>query len=163
MLGRKEGIEQLFLRLRRNADAVIADSDFDAVAEVLGRGGKRWLVVASLRLGFALRGGVEAVGNEVEERPRNLLWEQIDLSGGRVKGPFKGDSEALLLSPRPVIGEIEALIDQGVNIDRPVLSRAVTRMQQHVLDDRIGALAVLNNLVEIALQRIGDLADLCAQ
>ena len=36
-------------------------------------------------------------------------------------------------------------------------------MQQHVLDDRVGALAVLHDLVEIALQRIGDLADLCAQ
>ena len=36
-------------------------------------------------------------------------------------------------------------------------------MQQHVLDDRVGALAVLHHLVEIALQHIGDLADLGAQ
>jgi hypothetical protein len=36
-------------------------------------------------------------------------------------------------------------------------------MQQHVLDYRIGALAVLDNFVEIALQGFGDLADLCAQ
>ena len=35
-------------------------------------------------------------------------------------------------------------------------------MQQHVLDDRVGALAVLYNFVEIALQRIGDLVDLGA-
>ena len=93
-------------------------SDFDAVAEVLGRGGKRWLVVASVRLGFALRGGVEAVGNEVEERPRNLLWEQIDLSGGRVKGPFKGNIKALLLSPSSVkvrlrLSSTRALISTG--------------------------------------------------
>jgi hypothetical protein len=33
---------------------------------------------------------------------------------------------------------------------------------QHVLDDRVGALAVLHDLVEIVLQCIGDLADLCA-
>ena len=32
-------------------------------------------------------------------------------------------------------------------------------MQQHVLDDRIGALAVLHDLVEIALQHIRDLTD----
>jgi hypothetical protein len=32
-----------------------------------------------------------------------------------------------------------------------------------VLDDRIRALAVLHDLVEVALQRIGDLADLCTQ
>ena len=37
------------------------------------------------------------------------------------------------------------------------------RMQQHVLDDRVGALAVLHDLVEIALQHIGDLVDLGAQ
>jgi hypothetical protein len=36
-------------------------------------------------------------------------------------------------------------------------------MQQHVLDDRVRAFAVLNNLVEIALQRIGNLADLSTQ
>jgi hypothetical protein len=35
-------------------------------------------------------------------------------------------------------------------------------VQQHVLDDGISSLAVLNDLVEIALQRIGDLADLRA-
>ena len=84
-------------------------------------------------------------------------------TGSRVKGPFQGDSEALLLGPRSVIGEIEALIDQGVDIDRPMLSRSLPRMQQHVLDDGVGALAVLHDLVEIALQCIGDLADLCAQ
>ena len=162
-LGRKERVEQLLLHLGRNAGAVVANPDFDAVAEVLGRGSKRRLVVASIRLGFALRRRVEAVGDQVEQRPRDLLREQIDLTGGRVKGPLQGDIEALLLGPRPVIGEIEALLDQGVDIDRPVLSRALTRMQQHVLDDRVGALAVLHDLVEIALQRIGDLADLCAQ
>ena len=53
-----------------------------------------------------------------------------------------------------------ALSSFGLN--RPVLSRPLTRMQQHVLDDRIGALAVLYDLVEIALQRVGDLADLGA-
>jgi hypothetical protein len=35
-------------------------------------------------------------------------------------------------------------------------------MQQHVLDYCIGAFAMLHDLVEIALQRISDLADLCA-
>ena len=35
-------------------------------------------------------------------------------------------------------------------------------MQQHVLDDCVGTLAMLHDLVEIALQRIGDLVDLGA-
>ena len=36
-------------------------------------------------------------------------------------------------------------------------------MQQHVLDDRVGALAVLHDLFEIALQRVRDLADFPAR
>ena len=36
-------------------------------------------------------------------------------------------------------------------------------MQQHVLDDRVGALAVLHDFVEITLQHIRKLADLGAQ
>ena len=94
---------------------------------------------------------------------RDLLREQIDLTGGGVKGPLQRDIEALLLGPRPVIGEIEALLDQGVDIDRPVLPGALTGMQQHVLDDRIRALAVLHDLVEIALQHIRNSSDLRAQ
>ena len=109
--GREEGIEHFFPHLGRNSGAVVADADLDLVTEVLGRGSERWLAVASVRLGFALRGGVEAVGNEVKERPRDLLREQIDLASSRVKGPLQGDIEALLLSPSPVIGEIEALLD----------------------------------------------------
>src|SRR6478672_8026081 len=82
-LGRKEGIEQLLLRLRRDTGAVVAYRDFDAVAETLGRCSQRRLVVASIRLGLTLHCRVEAVGNEVKKRPRNLLREQIDLTGGR--------------------------------------------------------------------------------
>ena len=67
---------------------------------------------------------------------------------------LQSDIEALLLGPRPVIGEVEAFLDEGVDIDRPVLARAFARVQQHVLDDGIGALAVLHDLVEVALQRI---------
>ena len=80
-----------------------------------------------------------------------------------IKRPFQRDIKALLLGARAVIGEIEALLDESVDIDRPVLARAFARVQQHVLDDGIGALAVLHDLVEIALQRIRNLADLCSQ
>ena len=62
-----------------------------------------------------------------------------------------------------MIREIKALLDNSIDFDRPVLTRAFARMQQHVLDDRIRALAMLNDLIEIALQRIRNLADLDAQ
>ena len=60
-LGREERIEHLLLHLGRNASAIVADSDFHAVAEVLGRGCKRRLVVASIRFRFALGRCVEAI------------------------------------------------------------------------------------------------------
>jgi hypothetical protein len=41
-----------------------------------------------------------------------------------------------------VIGEIETLLDESVDIYDPALSGALTRMQQHVFDDGIRALAV---------------------
>ena len=84
-------------------------------------------------------------------------------TSGRIEGPLQGDIEALLFGPRPVIGEIEALLDEGIDIDGPVFAGAFARVQQHVLDDGIGTLAVLHDLVEIALQRIRNLADLGSQ
>ena len=62
-LGRKERVEQLLPHLGWNAGAVVAYPDFDPVAEVLGRGSKRRLIVATICFGFALRGCVEAVGD----------------------------------------------------------------------------------------------------
>ena len=85
--------------------------------------------------------------------------KHVDLASVRIKGPLQGDIEALFLGPRSVIGEIEAFLDQGVDIDRPVLAGAFARMQQHVLDDRVGALAVLHHLFEIALQHVGQLVE----
>ena len=47
-LGREERIEHLFLHLGRNAGAVVADRDFDPVAEILGRRSKGRLIVAAI-------------------------------------------------------------------------------------------------------------------
>ena len=60
-LGRKERVEQLLLHLGRYAGAVVANPDFDPVAEVLGRGSQRGLVIALIGVHFALGRGVEAV------------------------------------------------------------------------------------------------------
>ena len=121
-LGREERVEHLLLHLRRNASAVVADPDFDAVAKVFGRGSKGWLVIAAIRLCSALGRCVKAIGNQIEQDPCDVLREHIDFAGGRVKRPLQRDIEALLLGPRPVIGEIEALLDEGVDIDKPVFA-----------------------------------------
>ena len=49
-LGRKEGIEHLFLHLGRNAAAAVTDPDLHAVAEVFGRGSKGGLITIAICL-----------------------------------------------------------------------------------------------------------------
>ena len=61
-----------------------------------------------------------------------------------------------------MIGKIEALREQRVEIDRPPLAGAFARMQQHVLDDRVGALAMLHYLFEIAFQHLRQLVEFCS-
>ena len=51
-----------------------------------------------------------------------------------------------------MIGEVQALLDDRVDVARPVLAGALARVEQHVLDDRVGPLAVLRHLVEVAFQ-----------
>jgi hypothetical protein len=57
----EEWIEHLLLHVSRNTGAVVADSNFHVVTEALGRGSESGLVVASLRLRFALRRRVKTV------------------------------------------------------------------------------------------------------
>ena len=80
--------------------------------------------------------------------------KQIDFAGGGIQRPLQRDVESLLLGPSAVVGEIDGFLDEGVDVDGPVLSRALARVKEHVLDDEICALAVLHDLVEIAPQRI---------
>ena len=84
-------------------------------------------------------------------------------AGGRIERSLEGDIEVLLLGTRAVIGEVEAFLDKGVDIDKPVLAGAFARVQQHVLDDGIGTLAVLHDLLEIAAQHVRQLVDLLAR
>jgi hypothetical protein len=80
-----------------------------------------------------------------------ILWEQVSFASSGIKRLFHHDIKILFLSPRAMIGEIEAILDETVDIHRPALPGALARMQQHVFDDRIRTLAVLHDLVEIAL------------
>ena len=52
------------------------------------------------------------------------------------KDCLQRDLKALLFGASAMIGEVKAFLDDGVDIDGPVLARAFARVQQHVLDDR---------------------------
>ena len=75
---------------------------------------------------------------------------------------LQGDVEVLVLGAGAVIGEVERLLDQRVEIDLAALAAAAARMLQHALDDVVGAPAVLGDLFEIAGQHPDDLVDLGA-
>jgi hypothetical protein len=40
-----------------------------------------------------------------------------------------------LFGPRPMVSEVETLIDDGIDLNGTALAGALARMQQHVLDD----------------------------
>ena len=104
--------------------------------------------------------GIEAVRDQVEQRARDLLRKQHGLAGAGVESTLQRDVEAGLLGTRAVIGQIEAFLHQRIDICGALLARSLARMQQHVLDDGVGALAVLHHLLEVRFQELRQLVDL---
>ena len=105
----KNGLKIFSFTSGGNAGAVVADPDLHAVAEVFGRGGQGRLVVAAICFRLALGRRIETVRDQIEQNPCDVLREDVGFASGGIQGPLERDIEALLLGPRPVIGEIEAL------------------------------------------------------
>src|SRR5581483_11715927 len=152
-LGSEEGIEHFLLHLRRNTGSIITNTDFHPIAKTFGRSPQPRLE-APISPGFTLCRRIKSIADQVEEHAGDFLGIKIDLAGARIEGALEGDVKALLFGPRAMISEVNRLIDEIIDRDRTMLARAGARMQEHVLDDRIGTLAVLGDLVEIALQRL---------
>ena len=114
-------------------------------------------------LALPLGGGVEAVAEQVEEDAGHLLRRHLDRREAGLVVALQGDVEALILRAGAVIGEVQRLIDQGVEVDLAALARDAARVLQHDLDDVVGALAVLGDLVEIAGQHLDRLVDIGAR
>src|SRR3954451_1729336 len=155
----EEWIEHLFLDLGRDARAVIANTDFHAVAEISRGCAEHWLewYLAVIRLALGER--VEPVRDQVQEYAGDLLRKQFERTGRLVELPPQGHVELRLLGTRAVIGKIKALIQQRIDVRQPMLAGTLARMQQHILDDGVGALAVLHNFFEIVLQHARQLVD----
>ena len=83
-------------------------------------------------------------------------------AGFGIEVALQRDVEIRPLGARAVIGEVEAFIDQRIDVGRPMLAGAFARMQQHVLDDGVGALAVLDHFFEIVLEQARQFVDLLA-
>ena len=84
----EEGVEHLLFYLWRNTGAVVANPNFHTIAEVFSRHCKGGLIAIAMGLCFAVGCRIEAVRDEVEKNPCDVLWEHIGFASGRIKGPF---------------------------------------------------------------------------
>src|SRR5215468_7120037 len=130
----EERVEHLFFYFRWNTRAVIPNPDFHTIAKASCGGHQSWFIAIAISFGSLCR-RIEAVRDQVQKHPSDILRKYIGLPSVRVERPLHDDVEALFLSSCTVIGEIEAFLDQGVDIDNPVFTRAFARVQQHVLDN----------------------------
>src|SRR5258705_1552403 len=126
--GGEERIEYLFPHLGRDARAVVADTNFYPVAEASCRRTQHRFK-GLVCFGLVLVGSVEAVGDQIEQCPGNLLRIYFCRTRVRVEVAIEGDPETAPFRPRAVISEIEALLDEGVDIATTLLAGALARVQ----------------------------------
>jgi hypothetical protein len=124
--------------------------DLDPLAEIARRHLERRLEIRLARLAPALVGGIEAVAKQVEEDAGDIL--RHELNGGRiyVQLALQVNVEILVLAARPMIGEVQRLLHQRVDVDPLPIAARAARMGQHALDDAVGAAPVLGDLDEVA-------------
>ena len=79
-LRREEGIEHFLFHLGRNARAVVADCYLDTIAQILSCVSQSWLVIAAIAFGSAFGRCVKAIGDQIKQIPRDVLWEDVGLA-----------------------------------------------------------------------------------
>src|SRR5262249_17506626 len=119
---REEGIEHLLFHFRWNTGAVVANPDFHAIAKALGRGSEGGHVIAAIRFRLALGRCIEAVRDQIQKHPCDVLRVKVGLACRWIERPLQRDVKALSLAPRPVPGEIDAFLYEGIDIDDPMLA-----------------------------------------
>jgi hypothetical protein len=72
---------------------------------------------------LAPRGRVEGIAEQVQEHPRHVLRIDLDRRNAFAKIPLQRDIETLILCAGTVVGEVQCLIDQRVQIDHSPLGR----------------------------------------
>src|SRR5512132_1859315 len=120
----KERVEYLFFNFRWNTRAVIPNSDFHTIAKASCRGHQGWFIAIAISVGSTLCCRIKAVRDQVQKHPRDILRKYVRLASGRVERPLHGNVEALFLSSCTVIGEIEAFLDERIDINNSVFTRA---------------------------------------
>src|SRR6516165_4958559 len=150
-LGREEGLEQLIPVLRRNASAIVAYPDLDAFAELAGRDLK-CRAESAVALAATLVSGIEAIAYKVNEHASQFLRHDVDQCEIVVEVALQRDFEALILRTGTVIGEVQGLLDERVQISSLPVAAAAARVLQHASDNAVSATTVLDDLLQISGQ-----------
>src|SRR5215470_2191094 len=150
-LGREERLEQLVPVFRRNTDAIVAHPDLDASVEPTGRH-LQFRAIRSVALATALVSGIESVADEVEEHASELLRYDVNGCEITVEVVLQCDAKVRILRTGSVIGEVEGLLGERVQIGRLPIVAAATRVLQHASDNTVGAAAVLDDLRHVSSQ-----------
>ena len=87
----KKGLNIFSLTSGGMPRAVVANADFDRLAEVSGGRAEHRLEGRVAVLGLAPRRGIEAVGDEIEQRPGNLLRVQFERARVGIEVVLKRD------------------------------------------------------------------------
>jgi hypothetical protein len=146
-LGGEERREHLCLHVRRDTHTVVADARLDLIPEVARRHPQdRTINPADLAVLLAFLRGIKAVSEQVEKHACDILGNQLDRTKTGFEVALDRDVEFLILCADAMVGEVERLLDQWVDIDVLALAAAAAGMQQHAFDDAVGAAAVLGNL-----------------
>ena len=103
--------------------------------------------------------GQQSIRDQVQQDAGDLLGKSLHLTSGGIKRSLQRNLETLLFGAGSMVGKIEAFLDDRIDVDRPTFAGAFARMQQHVLNDRVRALAVLHDLFEVVAKDIGQFRD----
>src|SRR5262249_5966803 len=120
----EERLKELVFDLRWNANAVVADGDFNRIAQIACRHlqGRLELRVAPLLLAFG--SGVEPIAEQVETDAGDVLGDEFDRSYGLGEISFQRDVDGRSVRPAAVISEVQRLLDQAVEIDTATFATA---------------------------------------
>src|SRR6516162_2223366 len=110
-LRREEWLKQLVLDFRLDADAVIANPDFDLVAPMSRRYAQGWPKrgVAVFLCPFMRR--IEPVAEQVQEDAGDLLRRQFDRRKCFVEVTLQRDIKLLILGTGTVISKVQSFLD----------------------------------------------------
>jgi hypothetical protein len=78
---------------------------------------------------YPLVGGVEPVAEQVQEHASDLLRRQLDWCDAGVEIAFQRNVEVRILGAGTVIGEVQRLVDEGIEIDLAALARHPARLR----------------------------------